>query len=155
MYAVFSTAASESLSLSLSLSSSENACRRFLSVGECACVRKSHARSLPIVERIEMSIARPLASLSVLPITVDRPMSWRARELGIPVLLLSFTSSEVKARHSGRLSCALSDITRPQFLQMSSPDSGSVTVLPLLHILHIIAVCIFSKMRYYYYRDSN
>ncbi|MGB7636731.1 MAG: hypothetical protein WBL88_04065 [Nitrososphaeraceae archaeon] len=61
---------------------------------------------------------------------------------GVPILLLSLNSIVMKAHHSGMLlSRIFSEITTPQLLQITSPDSGSVmTVLSpfLLHIGQII-----------------
>jgi hypothetical protein len=77
---------------------------------------------------------------------VESPISCFAKEDRAPVLilLLLFISSELKNAHrSGRfISCILSKITMPQLLHIISPKSGSVTILSLLHIEHIIGASI-------------
>src|SRR5437867_3799912 len=76
--------------------------------------------------------------LFIFPIMVESPISCFAREVGDPVLLfpLVLTSSELKVRLSEWImSCILSEITIPQLLQITSPDSTSVTMLSL--VLHI------------------
>src|SRR6478672_8194616 len=90
--------------------------------------------NLFIVERMIGFIFCPVASLLSLPITVESPISCRARVRGVPILLLSFNSIVLKARQSGMLlSWILSEITIPQLLQIISPHSGSaMTVLSLL-----------------------
>src|SRR5438874_3497939 len=69
------------------------------------------------------------ASLASFAITVDNPISERAREVGIPVLalLVLFFSPWSKLRHSGPVSNNLSEITAPQLPQTSSPQSRTVT----------------------------
>ena len=80
----------------------------------------------------------PLASLLLLPITVESPISCRARVRGVPILLLSFNSIVLKARQSGMLlSCILSEITIPQLLQIISPHSGSAMTVLSRSSLHI------------------
>src|ERR1051325_274296 len=148
MYAVFSTTASDKASLSFSIPSSLKAWIKFLSLELCIYILESHVLNLCIIERIDSSIFCPLASLLVLPITVTSPISYLAREVGAPLgRLLLLTSS-------GRLmSSTLSDNTIPQLLQITSPDSGSVTSLSFLsHIEHKICVSVeggiflFSKL---------
>src|SRR6266487_4343013 len=159
MYAVFSTTASGNASLSVNTSSALKACIKFIAVAVRLCVLKSHALKLFIVEYVDASSLCPAPSLSVFPIIVYNPLSCLAREVGAPVLHLSFTSSALKARHSGRLiSCTLSEITMPQLLQMISPDSGSImTVLPFAfpHIEHTIKVCIIVKENVLCYTINN
>src|SRR6266496_4195938 len=103
----------------------------------------SHVLNLCILERIAASSILPLASLFVLPIVVDSPISNLASEVRIPVLCLSCISSAPKAPHSGLvISGTLSEITIPQILQIISPDSESVTILLFLHTGQAIEVCI-------------
>lgn len=65
-------------------------------------------------------------------------MSPLASDVGLPVLIL-FCDSGPKSRHSARVSDALSDDTRPQLLQMTSPDSWSeIRLLLQLHAEHIV-----------------
>ena len=133
--------ASDRLSLSFNLPSSLKAWRRFLWVDECAFVLKSQVLNLWILEFIDGSNWRPLESLFAFPITVARPMSWYAREVGDPTLDLSLLS-ESNVRHSARFSWSLSDDTSPHLLQAISPDSKSVTSWPLPHIQNTVEVCI-------------
>jgi hypothetical protein len=82
----------------------------------------------------------PEASLLGLPIIVAMPISFGDKETGVPVLALFLLSSVVNAHHSGlAISRIFSEITIPQQLQMTSPDSGSViAVFILLHTEHLI-----------------
>src|ERR687890_175042 len=73
----------------------------------------------------------PDASLSTGPIMVASPISCMARDVGMPVLLLSSCSSFEKARHSGPSSSILSLTTKPQLPQNISPLELSVTIEPL------------------------
>src|SRR5439155_11452809 len=130
MYAAFSTTASETESLSESLSSSLNACLRFLSTGSCTWLLLSHVLSLSTVAFIEAERDLPEASLFTPPITVARPMSCMAIEVGIPPLLLSSFSSFEKARHSGPASSIFSLTTKPQLEQKSSPPAVSTIIGP-------------------------
>jgi hypothetical protein len=68
-----------------------------------------------------------------------------AKEVGMPVLLLLFFSSESKASFSGLvMSSILSYRTAPQMLQTISPDVMSVMILlwSILHTEHIMVVAI-------------
>src|SRR3712207_2701696 len=123
--------ASPTASLSLSLSSSENAWRKLRSTGSCTWLLLSHVLSLSIVLFIEAERGLPDASLSTGPIMVASPISCIARDVGMPVLLLSSCSSFEKARHSGPSSSILSLTTKPQFPQNISPLELSVTIEPL------------------------
>jgi hypothetical protein len=81
------------------------------------------------VEYIAVSNFCPLASLPVFDIIVARPLSCLAREVGDPVLALSFSSSGVNARYSGLvMSSDFSLMTIPQSPQKTSPDSESVMI---------------------------
>src|SRR5690348_6955397 len=84
-----------------------------------------------MVIRIAGSSLLPLASLLVLPITVDKPMSCLAKDSGIPILVLNSGSEVENTRHSGRTSCIWSEITLPHFTQIISPESESVIILSL------------------------
>jgi hypothetical protein len=79
----------------------------------------------------------PDASLFTPPITVARPMSCIAMEVGLPVLLLLSFSSLEKDLHSGPASTTFSFITRPQLLQKSSPLGLSVTINLIPHLGHL------------------
>src|SRR5208337_5525541 len=82
----------------------------------------------------------PAASLFTPPITVARPMSCIAIEVGLPVLLLlSFPSLE-KDLHSGPASTAFSFITKPQLPQTSSPLGLSVTISLFPHLGHLSSI---------------
>src|SRR5919205_4006135 len=123
--------ASPTASLSLSLSSSENAWRKLRSTGSCTWLLLSHVLSLSIVLFIEADKGLPDASLSTGPIIVASPISCMARDVGMPVLLLSSCSSFEKALHSGPSSSILSLTTKPQLPQNISPLELSVTIEPL------------------------
>src|ERR1043166_1274330 len=101
----------------------------------------SHVFSLSIVERIRGSIFCPLASLSVLPIIVDKPISCRANDVDMPVLLLSFDPYDFgKFCGSGCVSKILSKRTWPHLLHIVSPGSASVIILLLPQMEHNNAV---------------
>src|SRR5712692_9317565 len=117
MYAVFSTMTSDNPSLSFKLSSSLKACLRLFSTLVGKRILESHVLSLFILECIASSNLCPLESLLVHPIIVESPISYRARELGRPVL-----PSAMKVPHSGPLTGILSNTTKPQLPQMISPD---------------------------------
>src|SRR5271154_913142 len=137
MYAAFSTTASETESLSESLSSSLNACLRFLSTGSWTWLLLSQVLSLSTVAFMEADKDLPEASLFMPPITVARPMSCMAIEVGIPPLDLSSFSSLENALHSGPVSSILSLTTNPQLLQTSSPPALSTTIGPFPHRGHL------------------
>jgi hypothetical protein len=65
---------------------------RFLSVEVHTFVLESHVLNLSIADSIDELILLLFASLLVLPIIVDRPISERASEKGIPVLFWSCPS---------------------------------------------------------------
>src|SRR5574341_1743593 len=132
MYAAFSTIASDRPSLSFSLPSSLKARTRFLWVEVWTRLLASHVLNLCIEEFIDESSLCPAESLLSLPIMVDNPISWNAREFGDPTpCLLLFSESNLL--HSALPSVTLSGDTRPQLLHAISPDSRSVTMRPVLH----------------------
>src|ERR671933_1937296 len=107
-----------------------------------------------MVERIAASIFCPLASLSVLPIIVDNPISCLASDVDIPTLLLLLPTpfdwliedaNKSKLRHSGPSCSTLSEITWPHLLHISSPDSESVIIWLLLHMEHTGVSCEFDE----------
>ena len=72
-----------------------------------------------------MAALRPLpALLSGLPIMVERPMSERAKEVGLVLNLL--LGSLVRMLQPSCSSPTLSCMTKPHFVQISSPDSTSI-----------------------------
>jgi hypothetical protein len=112
----------------------------------CIWVLKFQVLNLWIIECIDGSNSCPLESLSLLPIIVASPMSCWVSDIGDPVLTLSLFVPELNVRHSARLSWALSEDTKPQLLQIVSPDSGSVIGRPMLHTKHSFEVSIIMKM---------
>jgi hypothetical protein len=77
-------------------------------------------------------------------------MSCWVKEIGDPTLTLSLFLPTLNVRHSALLSWALSENTKPQLLQIISPDCGSVIGLPMLHAKHGFEVCIIMKMNLFY-----
>src|SRR5256885_15729191 len=137
MYAAFSTTESETESLSESLSSSLKACLRFLSIGSCTWLLLSQVLSRPTLAFIEADSDLREASLLMPPMTVPRPMSCMAIDVGIPPLDRSFFSSLENALHSGPTSSIFSLTTNPQLLQTSSPPALSTIIGPFPHLGHL------------------
>src|SRR6267378_3661148 len=137
MYAAFSTTESETESLSESLSSSLKACLRFLSIGSCTWLLLSQVLSRSTVAFIEADSDLPEASLLMPPMTVARPMSCMAIDVGIPPLDRSFFSSLENALHSGPTSSIFSFTTNPQDPQNSSPPAVSSSMGPFPHLGHL------------------
>src|SRR5215217_133791 len=132
------------------LPSSLKARIRFLSAAVCIWVLKFHILNLWIIDCVDGSNFCPLESLSLLPIIVASPMSCWVKEIGDPTLTLSLFLPTLNVRHSALLSWALSENTKPQLLQIISPDCGSVIGLPMLHAKHDFEVCIIMKMNLFY-----
>ena len=126
--------ASEMASLSLRRLSSLNACLKFRSTGSWTWLRLSQVRRRSMVLFMDAASGRPEASLLTGLITVARPMSCMVSDVGAPALARSPCSSCENDRHSGPDSCIFSVTTYPHFEQNISPDSLSVTSLPLAHL---------------------
>jgi hypothetical protein len=70
---------------------------------------------------------------------VESPLSCFAKDVGAPVLVFEFLSPGSNVFHSAFVSCTLSISTIPQLVQITSPDSGSVSILLVsLHNKHSI-----------------
>src|ERR1700687_2415893 len=136
MYAVFSTTASDKASLSFSLLSSLNACLQFLSVASCTWLLLSQVLRRVIVFFIDADNGFPVESLFSCPITVARPMSCIARDVGTPVLALSSNCSFENDCLSGPKSFTISFTTNPHPPQNRSPVVPSVNILALPHLPH-------------------
>lgn len=85
-------------------------------------------------------MATPFASTFEYEMKVDNPISWKASEDGIPVLLLLSKSSPEYDLHSGPMDSILSLTTIPHEEQMASLVSESKTIEVLLHKVQASAV---------------
>ena len=70
---------------------------------------------------------------------MESPLSCFAKDVGAPVLTFEFLSPESNVLHSAFVSCTFSISTLPQLVQITSPDSWSVSIsVSLLHNEHSI-----------------